>query len=97
MLVHIVSFIGSAFEITGVLLMANGFYSVGEEGLDKFRRILHSLISAFYRGNEGKNLVHSAEVASEERKLTTLQGLSFIITGFLIQAINSLYQVFFTA
>ena len=78
--INVVQLCGIILEIIGVLFMANYFLQI------RWYQIPKVVLTSFYRSGSGK----SASVISDftpEDKLTSLQGLSFLFLGFLIQGI----------
>jgi hypothetical protein len=78
--------LGSLFEITGAFLMANIYLRVY-----KYQKIL-AIISALWRGEKAEESTTIAGIVPE-RRLSSLQGLSFIGLGFLLQAIPNVAEV----
>ncbi len=91
MLTNWLTLMSASLEIVGVLLMANAYFKIAETGLEKLARCTVGMFAALWRGDEGRYLAKSAEIANEESKITTLQGLGFVALGFIIQAGNSVY------
>lgn len=74
---------GGILEIIGVFLMANLYLNM------PFNESISVLINAFWRGKSANDATSGFEftVETPRRVLVSLQGLSFIATGFLIQTV----------
>ncbi len=92
MVAKILVLTASLLEIIGVLLMANAYGNIAEEGVERFKVLLLGLVSAFCRGTRAEELELTAELTKEDR-LSSLQGLSFIVSGFVLLFISTLLQM----
>lgn len=75
---------GLIFEIVGVLLMAHLYLKV-----ENFKEQLKVLISALYRGEDAQAVQVLPDIF-KEKKIVTLQGIAFIVLGFIFQFIASI-------
>ena len=74
---------GSVVEIAGVLLMANGVLAGVAWG-----GVLKALFDGLRRGPGARGAVRMSEL-SEENRVVTLQGLAFILIGFVLQGLGT--------
>ncbi|MFV2073459.1 MAG: hypothetical protein ACC742_12510 [Thermoanaerobaculales bacterium] len=78
---------GSVAEIIGIVLMANGLLSGIAWG-----GVLRTLIDAIRRGPSARGAVRMSELG-EENGLHTLQGLAFVLVGFVLQAVGTVLSM----
>ncbi len=74
---------GSVVEVAGVLLMANGVLAGVAWG-----GVLKALLDGLRRGPGARGAVRMSEL-SEEDRVITLQGLGFILVGFVLQGFGT--------
>lgn len=79
---------GSTFEVAGAYLIANLYFE-----LVRGRQIPIMLIHALWRGSKAKDGIALTGI-SEENKLISLQGISFIGVGFLCQLLASIINLY---
>lgn len=83
LLAPVLQLAGSVAEISGVLLMANGLLAgVAWDG------VLKALFDGLRRGPGARGAVRMSEL-SEEDRVVTLQGLGFILVGFVLQGLGT--------
>ena len=75
---------GSVVEIAGVLLMANGVLAGVAWG-----GVFKALLDGLRRGPGARGAVRMSELTDEDR-VVTLQGLAFILVGFMLQGLGTL-------
>jgi hypothetical protein len=80
---------GSALEIIGVVLMANSLLS----GL-KGAGFLRTLVNALWRGPSARGAVRMSEL-SDENAVSALQGLTFVLVGFVVQGAGTALGMLF--
>ena len=78
---------GSVFEIAGVVLMANGLIGAVDR-----RGVVRTLLDALRRGPRARGAVRMRELTPEDG-LRALQGLAFVLVGFLLQATGTLAAI----
>lgn len=84
---NLIQSIGSTFEVIGAILMANKYFNVKSKW-----RVPQILLSATVRGKNAKAANAIADM-SEDRGMTSLQGMSLIAVGFIIQLLYQIFQV----
>jgi hypothetical protein len=76
----IINLLASSLEILGAFLMANAYLNVAPLQLPTM------MVNALWRGEKAKDAVAIADIV-EEKRIVTLQGLSFIAAGFILKSI----------
>jgi len=83
--------IGSVLEVLGVYKMANVYLTgILTASIPKV------LFTAFFRGGKGKSVIGAARIYkyNKEQVGMTLQGLSFVGVGFVLQALPNFFRLF---
>jgi hypothetical protein len=86
--VNHLSFIGSMFQVVGSIFMANTFFHI------KYKHVPRAFFSAIFRGNYADKVARIGKLHDED-KTKSLQGLSYIFLGFLLQSIKYVLDNFF--
>ena len=75
--------IASILQMVGAMLMANVFFNI------KAKSMIQSLFSGVFRGEKAQRAAGAGRIYTEE-PIKTLQGLSLIFLGFLLNLIHDI-------